>query len=602
MIETFFSEKSGLKEITTTSTIDEVKDIYRRNLKFDDMNEELRKYFTWDYELLCCCEKAIDKENSKENRLVPSFEYTTGYKYPDIDNFEEERIEFYDKCLTNEININMKIRYLDYLVDHGENSKKYQYACQLIDLLIENNKIEDYNDDTKCLNYISKLSRAVNVSTSFGMNKKIFDLENDINDVISKFVEVKNYRWILKISEQFRYLCYNKKNKRISQDSIKSIIQILEIGKEFYKKERNINLHQAFCYEFCEWIKREDGSEPRINQILLEIGEAFEDEAEYQGGREEKSYLVKAHFLECAVNHYINIGARYKVYNLKVKIKEAYKLAKNEVKEYKYDLEIPNFEEIEAEAEKFILDDINSSFEVFSRIGIYRFIPKREEIINAAKERQVNSLMNLVGISKISNDRKVFDANSEDERQKYFLFEQYNIWLQLMFSIMYDKIWIKLEQQGLTCEMVVDRITGWECMSEIDADIIKVGIERYFNEDFISAIHILVPKFESCFREFFSWGGYPTTSIKKSATQHEQTFNEFLENDFVKNNIDSDTLFLIKYVMVDNLGYNLRNDIAHGLAGEDKFSRNIANIVLFLYFILTNLCWEIKEIENKEKV
>lgn len=207
-----------------------------------------------------------------------------------------------------------------------------------------------------------------------------------------------------------------------------------------------MNLHQSFCNEFYEWIKNEDSNDPKIRAVLLEIGEAFEDEAEYQGGRDEKSYLVKAHFLECAVNHYINIGVREKVYELKVKIKEAYKLTKNEVKEHKYDLAIPNFEEIEVEVEKFILDDINSSFEVFSRIGIDRFIPKREEIINTAKERQVNSLMNLIGISKISNDRKVFDANSEDEREKDFLFEQYNIWLQLMFSIMYDKIWIKLEQ------------------------------------------------------------------------------------------------------------------------------------------------------------
>lgn len=598
MVETFFREKSNLEEITITSTIDEVMKIYEKNFNLDDMNEELKKYFIWDYELLRCHEKTMDIENAKGNRLGSYIEYTNGHKYPDIDNFEGERIEFYDKCLNHEININKKIRYLDYLVDYGERSNKYGYACQLIDLLIENNKIEDYNNATECLNYISKLSRAVNISTSYGMNEKTSILEVNINDIISKFVEVKNYRWILEISEQFRYLCYNKKNKRISQDSINSIIEVLEICKEFYKEERNIHLHQSFCYEFHEWIKREESNDPRIRAVLLEIGQAFEDEAEYQGEREEKSYHVKAHFLECAVKHYVNIGARDKVYHLKVKIKEAYKLGKDEVKEHKYNLDIPNFEEIEAEAERFILENINKSFDIFSRLGIYRFIPKKEEILNTAKKRQANSLINLIGISKISNDRKVFDANSDDEREKYFLFEEYNTWLQLMFSIMYNKIWIKLEQQGLSCEMVVDRITGWECISEIDADIIKVGIERYFNEDFISAIHILVPKFESCFREFFSWGGYPTTSIKKSATQHEQTFNEFLENDFVKDNIDSDIIFFIKYVMVDNLGYNLRNDIAHGLAGADKFSRNIANIVLCLYFILTDLCWKIKETEN----
>ena len=601
MFEEFLREKTKLREITVTASIDDIIKIYRNKFKLDDMNEELKKYFIWDYELLLCHEKTMDIENSKGNRLESYMEYTNGYKYTDIENFEEERIEFYNKCLNHEININKKIRYLDYLVDYGERSNRYSYACQLIDLLIENNKIEDYNNATECLNYISKLSRAVNISTSYGMNEKIHILEVNINDIISKFFEVKNYRWILEISEQFRYLCYNKKNKRISQDSINSIVEILEICKEFYKEDRNMNLHHAFCYEFYEWIKREDGSDPRIKQVLLEIGQAFEDEAEYQGGREKKSYLVKAHFLELAVSHYVNIGARDKVYNLKVKIKEAYRLTKDEVKEHKYNLEIPN-QEIESEAEKFIFEDINKSFEVFSRVGIYIFIPKKNDILDTAKERQANSLINFIGISKISNDRKVFDANSDDEREKYFLFEEYNIWLQLMFSLMYDRIWIKLEQQGLSCDMVVNRITGWEYMSEIDSEIIKVGIERYFNEDFISAIHILVPKFESCFREFFSWGGYPTTSIKKSATQHEQTFNEFLENDFVKKNIDSDTLFLIKYVMADNLGYNLRNDIAHGLAGADKLSRDTANIVLFLYFILTNLCWETKEIENKEEV
>ena len=602
MVETFFTEKSSLEEITKKSTIDEIIKIYEKNFNLDDMNEELKKYFIWDYELLRCHEKAMDIENSKGNRLGAYMEYTNGYKYPDIENFEEERIEFYNKCLNREININKKIRYLDYLVDYAERSNRYSYACQLIDLLIENNKIEDYNSATECLNYISKLSRAVNISTSYGMNEKISILEANINDTISKFIEVKNYRWILEIAQQFRCLCYNKKNKRISQESIDSIIGVLVICKEYYKEERNMNLHQSFCNEFYEWIKKEDSNDPKIRAVLLEIGQAFEDEAEYQGGRDEKSYLVKAHFLECAVNHYVNIGARDKVYNLKVKIKEAYRLAKDEVEEHKCNLDIPNFKEIEAEAKSFILEDINNSFEGFSRFGIYKFIPKKQEIVDLAKKRQENSLINLIGISKISNDRKIFDANSEVDREKYFLFEQYDYTMQLMFSILYDLIWIKLEEQGLNCEMVVDRITGWECMSEIDADIIKVGIERYFSEDFISAIHILVPKFESCFREFFSWGGYPTTSIKKSATQHEQTFNEFLENDFVKDNIDSDTLFLIKYVMVDNLGYNLRNDIAHGLAGADKFSRNVANIVLFLYFILTNLCWETKVVENKEEV
>ena len=68
--------------------------------------------------------------------------------------------------------------------------------------------------------------------------------------------------------------------------------------------------------------------------------------------------------------------------------------------------------------------------------------------------------------------------------------------------------------------MVVNRIIKWKYIREIDANIIKVYIERYFSNDFISDIHILAPRFENCFRQFFG-AGYPTTSIKKSVIQHE---------------------------------------------------------------------------------
>lgn len=87
MVEVFFREKSNLEEITITSTIDEIMKKYEENFNLDDMNEELKKYFIWDYELLRCHEKTMDIENSKGNRLGEYMKYTNGYKYPDIENF-----------------------------------------------------------------------------------------------------------------------------------------------------------------------------------------------------------------------------------------------------------------------------------------------------------------------------------------------------------------------------------------------------------------------------------------------------------------------------------------------------------------------------------
>lgn len=57
MSEEFFVKKNRLEEITDTTTIDDIIKVYKNNLDSNDIDEELRKYFIWDYELLCCYEK-----------------------------------------------------------------------------------------------------------------------------------------------------------------------------------------------------------------------------------------------------------------------------------------------------------------------------------------------------------------------------------------------------------------------------------------------------------------------------------------------------------------------------------------------------------------
>lgn len=78
---------------------------------------------------------------------------------------------------------------------------------------------------------------------------------------------------------------------------------------------------------------------------------------------------------------------------------------------------------------------------------------------------------------------------------------------------------------------------------------------------------------------------------------------KFTFYDEYSNNIDENLLsntvpnycFFIKFVLVDDLGFNLRNSIAHGLAKLGKFSKYYANIVVYLYFILTLWQWSTSE-------
>lgn len=568
-------------------SIDDMLKVYKKEIDNIDQENELRKYYIWDYQLLYCNERTMVIDSNTNKRLTHRIK-CQNYKYPDIENFEDERKNFYTACLQTEENINFVFRYLDYLVDYGDN--KYNFAKQLAEVILKNNWIKDVDNTDECFDYISRLSRVIDILMKFKMNEKYAELEENIMCTFSLFDEMHQYRWILEISKILRGLNRTKTKNIISDEIKKSVRQMLEKGKEQYKSEKNLYLYIDFCNELCEWLRNEKDDNSALNELLLEIGQAYEDETEYQGGEKDKLYKVV--FLEKAAKHYANIGKREKLDEMKSKIKEAYRLSHKEFTKQKFELNIPN-DLIEREIKRFVKKNITDSFEYFSRVEY--FTPKIRDIKDKAKSHQKNSLLNLVSISKISGDRKVFDAKDDSLREKYFVYQEYGINLQMTFSVLYNKIWSKLLEQGLTVDMVIHRITDWKYMSDDNSFMIKKGIERYFEKDYVSAIHILVPRFESSFRDFFSIAGLPTTSLKSASVQHEQNFSDFINNDFVKNFIREDFLFLIKYIMLDDLGYNLRNKVAHGLAEMSLFKKSIADMVIYLFFCLTNYAWPDKD-------
>ncbi len=130
-----------------------------------------------------------------------------------------------------------------------------------------------------------------------------------------------------------------------------------------------------------------------------------------------------------------------------------------------------------------------------------------------------------------------------DDLVKHLTFQNYGIELEVTFSIVVNFIWDKMIEMGLTADMVIGRICEMEYMNETQKEVITVGINRFFEDDYVSALHVLVPQFESYFRTFFEWGGFPTTSLKSNELQYEQNFNDFLRQDFVRKSLDENLLW-----------------------------------------------------------
>lgn len=545
-----------------------------------DMDKSILTFLQWDCQLFTCCEIVLEHRQNDQDYLFPELVYANGTKIPDIDHFEEERFDFYRHRFELIDNRIIKIRYANYFYQYGKKDKKFLYGAELCQLLCD--EIESMNTSQEC---VVNVSRLFEVAFSFSIQNIISKIDELVLSVFSKEYDSEDALWLLSISRTVVGNTVKNKKSIISDDTIKIIVKFLEKTMDYYENEIfDYCLYRSYCTNYIQWLKflKQD-----VSAILIRYGESYVKQAE----KEYNTNLAKAHLYEMAVQHFVNIGEREKVYELKIKIKRAFRDAK-ESGEYETvsSTQSISIEHLEKDTLSFFGNTIKETFNKVSHAS--DFVPKKERIEKKAEEEAKNPIYNIIGIGHIYGNRKVFNVRDDDDLKRNILNFNYGIQLEMTFAVMVNYIWDRMIKDGLTSEMVTSRICSMKYMEDSQKELIDRGIERFFAGDYISALHILVPQFESYFRTLFEWGGFPTTSIKSGATQNEQTFNEFLLQPFVKETIDPNILYMIEFVMVDQLGKNLRNIIAHGLAEIVTFNKTNCLIVIDLFFLITAITWE----------
>lgn len=546
----------------------------------DDMDEEKKRLLTWEGQLFICCEIPLEKREEGQQFLFPQVVYTNGVKIPDIDNFEEERLDFYKYRCEIIINVPAKVRYMNYCFQYCEKNQRHKYAMQICQLLCEY-----LNNVTLGHECIVSFSRLFELGLSFSNKDIIQKLDSVADELISRDYSQEDYLYLLSISRIVAANIAKNKNDFIKVETQEKFVNIIEEMLDYYFQRGDYSLYRKCCPNYMDWLKilkRQD----EIDAVLLKMGESYMLDADKEGN----TNLVKAEFYQLAAKHYANIGEREKVYHLKVKIKDAFKNAESsgEFKTISTTQSV-SVEQVEKRTKGFFKKNIEDTFATVNHSR--DFIINKEKIMLQATEQAKNPLYKLVDFGHIERNRKVFSTQDDDDIVKHFTFQNYGIELEVMFSTVVNFIWTKMIDMGLTVQMVIDRICETEYMDETQKEIIAVGINRFFEDDYVSALHILVPQFESYFRTFFEWGGFPTTSLKNNGLQHEQNFNDFLRQDFVRESLDENLLFMIEFVMVEQLGKNLRNNIAHGLSDIKAFRKNNCLIVVYLFWLITDIKW-----------
>jgi hypothetical protein len=113
------------------------------------------------------------------------------------------------------------------------------------------------------------------------------------------------------------------------------------------------------------------------------------------------------------------------------------------------------------------------------------------------------------------------------------------------------------------------------------------GIQAGFYGDWAVATHLLVPQIEDSVRRVLQLRGEVTSTLE-SGIQQERDINQLLWNEETVEAFGPDILFDLRGILIERFGYNLRNDMAHGLMDEGGFY-DVSSI--YLWWLSITLCW-----------
>lgn len=554
-------------------------------------NENLKdevKLAQYEIEICSFCERnPILSNNKYEKRFAAVATFADGTEWPDIRKFSDNQFEYYEKRLDETNNVFLKARYSDFLFEYGDKKttkNKYEISKYLLSSLVEIS--EHYREG---YNYTSSVARLVEVSFLMKNRENLKKAVELIYQQINGYDKCKDYKWFYDLSKLIREILDSEHKEMISESNSNKIINVLEKVTKKYFEDKNYDLHRRFCKELIRYSKLNLITLEKKNELQINVGKSFELEAEYQQGRKNKSLLVKALFLENAMEHYKEIGEREKFKEMKILIKRTYEEYEksSEMSLIRIPYKIPK-EKIDKYVEYFTSSDIQDSLDKIANSNC--FIPEVKAVEEQVKKLSEDyPLQDLVQKSFLRDGKKIETTTTKDTHKEFNFNHNYLIYININTELLLKAIFDKLiTVYGISVEDFMKKLNRWELLDNKNVPFIKQGISRFLEKDYMSAIHILVPQFESTLRRMFSKAGYSTTSIKKGNTQQEVTFNEFLLRDDIKSELGNDVHKLIQIVMVEKSGLNLRNEIAHGLIDISDINYTKGILVIYLFLVLTS--------------
>lgn len=540
--------------------------------------EKLQAIWEWALALLRTIHSPEERKRLK-SRFGPLAIREDGSQLPDPAVFTHDALDYYAQRADETLNPIHRARYCDFL---WEKRRDHKFARGATDAYLECLPI--YLANGWYVQAADAISRAMELALSLNDGKRITEVRGHLLRAMTRLSAIGDHPALRYCLDFIDALLAMKKEP--TDLDFQKALDVCRKGVSFYASQNG-----GFMYHLARDFEERQallwhtlGNEKERDNARVRIGVLLEEEAELKGV---SSNMLAAVFLQEAAQHYASIGRSDKVEELKVKIKQRWKAAADggEFKRIETAVKLPT-KQIDEYAQGIIRQGINKALLVVSLdLNLVPDIERCRKV--ATEQKQEFPLLGLIPRSTLRGARQVASASTQEEIDEANALAQYSVDLGLS-QIYLGKVFEMMRQDGgFTMDSLVSYMSSSPFFDEDKLEVIRVGIERYFAADYVSAVHILVPQLEDVLRRIIGKLGVSTTSLAPDGLTREKPLNQVLNTPELKTLLGGRVWFYFKYVLDHQLGENLRNDVAHGLITKDRCTRQLTETVLHLFLRLT---------------
>ncbi len=167
-----------------------------------------------------------------------------------------------------------------------------------------------------------------------------------------------------------------------------------------------------------------------------------------------------------------------------------------------------------------------------------------------------------------------------------------NVVLQLSQNMKFGKQMLAMvlakvkERHGLSADQLLAFVSLSPVYNSDRHIMLKSGLDAYMREDWISAIHLFIPQIEQALRQSSVLLRRPIMKTHRGGGFVLKNLDEILRDDAVEQWLTSPVTKYLRTLLCDQRGWNVRNNVCHGILPAEGFNWMVADRLLHVILLL----------------